>query len=150
MTFILSDLTVFPKDGAQVLIRDDAISSITTVQKFVQKNKPELVVYDIQNGKWFEKMIKLKIPSVAFNAESNDRKDYARQTDSGLDLPFAKLLSEKGIAYGFCSEILQKSATSRSYLARIAQNKLLLKKAKTKIVLFSENGELSSELFDSL
>jgi len=106
--------------------------------KLRKENKPIVILS--QDDEFNRKALEIKGLSTLLINESLNQKDYMKQRNSGLNEVLANICAEKGIKIGIqLDEIAKKSDVEKARaLARLMQNIMLCKKAKTVMAILGQ------------
>ena len=113
--------------------------ALKEIKKGGEKGEKTIVLS--QDDEFNRKILeKAKIDIFIINEEL-ENKDYSKQRNSGLNEVLAELAAKNKVKIGIDIEkIMKKNGKEQAKcLARLAQNILLCKKAKTDIIIFPEN-----------
>ena len=116
------------------------------------KQKGEKVIVLSQDDEFNRKILeKSKIDIFLINEEL-ESKDYSKQRNSNLNEVLAELATKNKIKIGIdIDKISSKERKEQAKsLARLAQNILLCKKAKTEMIIFTENRSKDKRAIVSL
>jgi RNase P/RNase MRP subunit p30 len=118
-------------------------SKLTDALKEIDKlkQKGEKVIVLSQDDEFNRKILENKKINIFLINEEIESKDYSKQRNSGLNEVLAELGAKNKIKIGInIEEIIKEDKKEQAKsLARLAQNILLCKKAKTDMIIFSEN-----------
>ncbi len=81
--------------------------------------------------------VEREAPDVIFNFESQSRKDFIHQRNSGMDHIIARFMKKKGIFPGFSLQSIFEQKEKDIFLGRIMQNIFLLEKYSTDFLIAS-------------
>jgi RNase P/RNase MRP subunit p30 len=110
------------------------------------KQKEEKIIVLSQDDEFNRKILESKKINIFLINEELEGKNYSKQRNSGLNEVLAELAEKNKIKIGIDIErILKKDKKEQAKsLAKLAQNILLCKKAKTDLITFSE-GKLKDK-----
>lgn len=130
-------------------------TNINEVRKQIlklKKEKPnEKIALLSQDDEFNRKALEIKGLNMLVINENLFQKDYMKQRSSGLNEILAKICADKGIEIGIqIDEIIKKNDVEKAKsLARLKQNIMLCKKAKTKLVFIFE-GNYDKQALNSI
>jgi len=107
------------------------------------KKEGKQIVILSQDDEFNRKALEIKGLSMLVINENFAQKDYMKQRSSGLNEVLAKICTEKNIAVGIqIDEIIKKDDIEKARsLARLSQNIMLCKKAKTKLAFIGKTWD---------
>jgi len=119
----------------------DALKEISKL-----KSKSEKIIVLSQDDEFNRKILESKKINIFLINEELEGKNYSKQRNSGLNEVLAELAENNKIKIGIdINKIIKKDMKEQAKsLARLAQNILLCKKAKTDLIIFSE-GKLKDK-----
>lgn len=124
-------------------------SSFEKARNLVNKNKDKNIIFTSDNDDLNRKVLeKLKINTLLINQAN--RKDFAKQRDSGFNQVLAKTAKKAGISIGInLDEIINSKSKEKSeILARVIQNIKLCNKNKLEMQFIVQNSKNSRNLHD--
>jgi RNase P/RNase MRP subunit p30 len=124
----------------QIITTSRLNDALKEIDKIKSKSKEERVIVLSQDDEFNRKVLESRKIDIFLINEELENKDYSKQRNSGLNEVLAELASKNNIKIGIGIEkILKKDKGEQAIsLARLAQNILLCKKAKTELIIFSE------------
>jgi len=129
-------------------------SKITEALKEIDKlkQKGEKIIVLSQDDEFNRKILESKKIDIFLINEDLENKDYSKQRNSGLNEVLAELASKNSIKIGVDLEkIIKKDKKEQAKsLARLTQNILLCKKAKTDLIIFQKNKLKNKRAIQSL
>ncbi len=122
------------------------------IQKFQKDSPAEKIAILSQDDEFNRKALEIKGVNMLIINETSFVQDYGKQRNSGLNEVLARICTEKSITIGIqIEEIIKKSDKEKAKsLARLAQNIMLCKKAKSKLEFTSENKGLDKKALSAL
>ena len=113
------------------------------IQKLLKEKPQEKIVLLSQDDEFNRKALEIKNLSMLVINENLEVKDYGKQRNSGLNEVLAKICATKDIKVGIqIDEIIKKSDKEKAKsLARLMQNIMLCKKAKTKLIFLTNQDK---------
>lgn len=111
------------------------------IQKIKKENLNEIIAVLSQDEEFNRKVLEIKGINLFVINENLNQKDYMKQRNSGLNEPLCKLAAKNDIKIGVqLDEIVRKEEIEKARsLARLKQNIMLCKKAKTQLVFLGKN-----------
>ena len=109
------------------------------VRKLIKENQDKTINFSSNDEELNRKIIEKEDINILLLNQSN-RKDKLKQRDSGLNHVLAKITKSKNVAIGInLDEIIHSDKKNKAkILGRIVQNVRICKKAKLKMMFFSE------------
>lgn len=119
-------------------------------QLLKKEQHPKIV--QAQDDEFNRKILEYGKFDVLLSPESGLRKNKIRQTDSGLNHVLAKIAAKNNLSIGIDLKEIKKLGKKEKAerLAKIKQNIIICRKAKTKIAIFGATKQESINLLQSL
>ena len=110
------------------------------IQEYRRNDKTGKIAVLSQDEEFNRKALEIRGVNMLIINETLQVRDYSKQRDSSLNESLAKLAAKNHIEIGIqIDEIIFKSDKEKARsLARLKQNVMLCKKAKAKLIFFSE------------
>ncbi len=114
-------------------------------RKEIKQNQDKLIIFSSEDEELNRKILEKETINVLLLNQSN-KKDKLKQRDSGLNHVLAKIAKAKNVIIGInLDEILHSDKKNKAkILGRIRQNVKICKKAKLKMMFFSEKENRNS------
>ncbi len=114
-------------------------------RKEIRQNKNKIIIFSSEDEELNRKILEKETINVLLLNQSN-KKDKLKQRDSGFNQVLAKIAKAKNIIIGInLDEIIHSDKKNKAkILGRIRQNVELCKKAKLKMMFFSEKEKKNS------
>jgi RNase P/RNase MRP subunit p30 len=112
-------------------------SGIICPHKDVQKSRNKadfVIVNDTEN---IRETVEKDRPDVLFGMESQKKRDYMHQRNSGINQVVCDIANSKNVAFGFSFKQILEARNKHILLGRIMQNLRLCKKYNSKIIFAS-------------
>ena len=112
------------------------------IQEIKKKNPEQKIALLSQDDEFNRKALEIKGLNILIINENIWQKDYMKQRSSGLNEVLAKICADKNIEIGIeIDGIIKKSDIEKAKsLARLAQNIMLCKKSKCKLIFMSNKS----------
>ncbi len=115
-------------------------TNFSRLKEFVKKNKGKEIVFSSNDDDLNRKVLeKLEVNFILIKLEN--RKDYLKQRNSGLNEVMVTIAKKKNIGIGIDFDELKESKDKEKILSRIRQNISLCKRVKVRMKFFSENEQ---------
>lgn len=115
-------------------------TNFSRLKEFVKKNKGKEIVFSSNDDDLNRKVLeKLEVNFILIKLEN--RKDYLKQRNSGLNEVMVKIAKKKNVGIGIDFDELKESKDKEKILSRIRQNISLCKRVKVRMKFFSENEQ---------
>ncbi len=111
------------------------------IQKLKKENLNETIAVLSQDEEFNRKVLEIKGINIFIINENLNQKDYMKQRNSGLNEPLCKLAAKNDIKIGVqLDELVRKEELEKARsLARLKQNIMLCKKAKTQLIFLGKH-----------
>ncbi len=126
-----------------MIIETDSLNQLRKeIQKLKKQNSKEEIIVKAKTPEFNRKVLENREVNTLLSPEFHNRKDFQKQRDSGLNEFLCKLAKKNNITIGIDLDNLKDLNKKQKaiLLARIKQNTMLCKKAKTKITLHSKKS----------
>ena len=122
------------------------------IQILQKNNTTEKIALLSQDDEFNRKALEIKGLNIFIINESLEIKDYMKQRNSSLNEVLAKLAKTKNVSIAIpIQEIIKKEAKEKARaIARLIQNIMLCKKARTKMIFLNENKQIDVKNLQSL
>ena len=126
-------------------------NNLEKARQMLKKEKYPKIV-QAQDDKFNRKILEYGNFDILLSPEQGNRKNKIRQTDSGLNHVLTKIAAKNDIAIGINLEEIKRLGKKEKAerLAKIKQNIIICRKAKTKLAIFSATKQESINLLQSL
>lgn len=115
-------------------------TNFSRLKEFVKKNKGKEIVFSSNDDDLNRKVLeKLEVNFILIKLEN--RKDYLKQRNSGLNEVMVKIAKKKNVGIGIDFDELKESKDKEKILSRIRQNISLCKRVKVRMKFFSESEQ---------
>ncbi len=112
--------------------------NFSRLKEIIKKNKDQKIIFHSKDDELNRKVMeKLPISGILISLE--DRKDYSKQRNSGLNEVLVKIAKKKNISIYFDFEEIVVSNEKEKILSRIKQNITLCSREKVKIKFYLKN-----------
>jgi RNase P/RNase MRP subunit p30 len=112
-------------------------TNFSRLKEIIKKNKSKILVFSSNDDELNKKVLeKLRIDILLINLEN--RRDFQKQRNSGLNQVMAKLAKKNNIKIGINLDELIYSKNKEKIIARLRQNIVLCKKNKVYMTFVSE------------
>lgn len=125
--------------------------SIEEAKKLIRKAE-RLIVIVAQNDEFNRKILEHGRFDILLSPEAGNRRNKLRQTDSGLNHVLASIAAKSNVSIGIDLQELKKlePKAKAERIARIKQNIVLCRKAKTQLAVKTKHIREARDLLHSL